>query len=140
MSFPVHRRSFCATSATAVGAVAASFGFNRLARAEDTDDDEMITQIAKFKLNMKNEEEAVQALQEMCSAVEESEPDVLIYICHRSEENPEEVVFFEVYQNADALKAHSATPHMKKLGGSFLKYFVPPLEVTRLDRIGGFSR
>jgi quinol monooxygenase YgiN len=129
------RRGFCAA-----GAAAATIGFHRPARAADAATDQMITQVARFKLNMDNEAEALQALKDLCAAVEENEPGVLVYICHRSTKNPDELVFFEVYQDEAALKAHATTPHLAKLRTSFAKLFRPPLEVTRMDRIGGFAR
>lgn len=129
------RRNFCAASAGL-----ATIGFSRLADAAEDDADQMITQIAKFKLNLEKEAEGVAALQELCAAVEKDEPGVLAYICHRSSKNPDELLFFEVYKNQDALKAHGKTPHMAKMQKSFVTLFRPPLEVTRLDRVGGFAR
>jgi quinol monooxygenase YgiN len=129
------RRGFCAA-----GAAAATIGFNRLAGAAEGDADKMITQIAKFKLNMDNEAEALQALKDLCAAVEENEPGVLVYICSRSAKAPDEIVFFEVYKDEAALAAHGKAPHLGKLRASFAKLFRPPLDVTKLDRIGGFAR
>jgi quinol monooxygenase YgiN len=132
----IDRRHFIAA-----GATVATLGFTRhLTADESTSDAKPITQIAKFKLNMEKEEEAIKALEEMCKAVEETEPGVLAYVCHRSTKHPEEVVFFEVYKDDEALKAHAKTPHMGKLRGAFLTLFRPPLELTRLDRIAGFTR
>lgn len=71
--------------------------------------------------------------------MEENEPGVLAYICHRSVKNPDEIVFFEVYKDEEALKAHGKTPHMGKMRMAFATLFRPPLEVTRLDRIRGFA-
>ena len=119
-------------------ALVTTFGFNRLAQAAETD--ETITQIAKFKLNMDKEEEAVAMLKELCAAVEENEPGVLAYLCHRSAKKPEELVFFEIYKDAEAMKAHGRTPHLGKLRSKFASLFKPPLEVVRLDRVGGFTR
>jgi quinol monooxygenase YgiN len=65
---------------------------------------------------------------------------VLVYLCHRSVKTPDELVFFEVYKDQDAIKAHAKSPHMAKMQSAFLKFLRPPLEVTRLDRIGGFTR
>jgi quinol monooxygenase YgiN len=124
----------------AVGAGLATIGFSRLAGAAEGDGNSMITQLAKFKLNMEKEAEAVEALKELTAAVEQNEPGVLAYICHRSVKNPDELVFFEVYKDDDALKAHSKTPHMGKMRMAFATLFRPPLEVTRLDRVGGFAR
>jgi quinol monooxygenase YgiN len=131
------RRGFCAAGA---GAAAATIGFNRLASAADADPGEMITQLAKFKLNPEAQDEAIQSLKELCSAVEANEPDVLVYICHRSVKSPEELVFFEVYKNKEALAAHGKTPHLGKLRTSFAKLFRPPLEIVPLERIGGYAR
>jgi len=123
------------------GTVAATLGFTRFVAADDPKSEtKPITQIAKFKLNMEKEAEAIKALEEMCKAVEESEPGVLAYVCHRSAKHPEEIVFFEVYKDDEALKAHAKTAHMGKLRAAFLTLFRPPLELTRLDRIAGFTR
>jgi quinol monooxygenase YgiN len=129
------RRGFCAA-----GAGLATIGFNRLAVAAEGETGPMITQLAKFKLNMEKEADGLQALKELCTAVEENEPGVLAYVCHRSVKNPDELVFFEVYKDEDALKAHGKSPHMGKMRTAFATLFRPPLEVTRLDRIGGFAR
>jgi quinol monooxygenase YgiN len=124
----------------AVGAGLATIGFSRLANAADGDNGATITQLAKFKLNMEKEAEGLQALKDLCAAVEKDEPGVLVYLCHRSTKNPDELVFFEVYKDDEALKAHGKTPHMVKLRMAFAMLFRPPLEVIRLDRVGGFAR
>lgn len=124
----------------AAGAGLATLGFNRLATAADADTSQMITQLAKFKINPEKEAEAIETLKELCTAVEANEPGVLVYICHRSNKSPDELVFFEVYKDADALKAHGQTEHLGKLRKSFATLFRPPLEVVKLDRVGGFAR
>jgi quinol monooxygenase YgiN len=129
------RRAFCAA-----GAGLATIGFTRLASASEDAAGRTVTQIAKFKLVPAEEEKALAALREMCAAVEKNEPGVLAYLSHRSEKKHDEIVFFEVYQDEAALKAHMKTPHFKKLFKSFGTLFRLPIEVTLLERIGGFSR
>jgi quinol monooxygenase YgiN len=129
------RRTFCVASTGL-----ATFGFNRLAEAADADNGKLITQLAKFKLNMEKEGEALQALKDLCAAVEKNEPGVLVYLCHRAAKKPDELVFFEVYKDQDAFKAHSKTPHFAKLRSGFATFFRLPLEVARLDRIAGYAR
>lgn len=131
----VTRRGFCAG-----GLALTTIGFSRLANGADAETDSRITQLAKFKLNMEKEAEGMQALKELCSAVEQNEPGVLAYVCHRSAKKPDELVFFEVYKDDEALKAHGKTPHMAKMVAAFATLFRPPVEVTRLDRVGGFTR
>ena len=128
-------RGFCAATAGV-----ATIGFTRLAGAAEPATGTAITQLAKFKINMEKEGDALQSLKELCSAVEENEPGVLAYICHRSVKNPDELVFFEMYKDEDAMKEHGKTPHMGKMRAAFATLFRPPLEVTRLERIGGFTR
>jgi quinol monooxygenase YgiN len=132
---PLTRRAFCAA-----GAGLAAIGFSRMASASDAGAGMTVTQIAKFKLVPAQEEKALAALREMCAAVEKNEPGVLAYLCHRSEKKHDELVFFEVYRDEAALKAHLKTPHFRKLFQSFGTLFRGPLEVTRLEQIGGFSR
>ncbi len=131
----VSRRAFCAASAGL-----ATFGFSRLAVAAEGDSGKVITQLAKFKLNMDKEAEAIAALKELCAAVEKNEPGVLIYLCHRMAKKPDELVFFEVYKDEEAFKAHGKSAHLANLRKSFATLFRLPLEVTRLDRVGGFAR
>jgi quinol monooxygenase YgiN len=131
------RRDFIKTTGAA-GAFVASIGFVRPAAAAV--DDESITQLASFKLNMERETEAIASLQALCNGVEQHEPDVLAYICHRSEKEPDKVVVFEIYKDQAALAAHGTTPHMAKMGMAFATQFLPPVEITRLNRVGGFSR
>ena len=96
----VTRRGFCVA-----GASVAAIGFTRLALADEPKGERVISQIAKFKLNMDHEAEALEALEEMCAAVEKDEPGVLAYLCHRSVKTPDEIVFFEVYRDDEAYKA-----------------------------------
>ena len=131
----VSRRGFCAA-----GAALAAIGFSRVADAAEAEAGATITQLAKFKLNMEKEAEGLQALKDLCAAVEKDEPGVLAYICHRSAKNPDELVFFEVYKDEEALKAHGKTPHMGKMRTAFATLFRLPVEVTRLERVAGFTR
>jgi quinol monooxygenase YgiN len=131
------RREFIKTTGAA-GAFAASIGFARPAAAAA--DDRSITVLATFKLNMEKEAEAIALLQELCAAVEEDEPGVLAYICHRSVKEPEKVVFFEIYKDQAAVEAHGTTPHIGKLRTGFASLFAPPVEITPLKRVTGFSR
>ncbi len=68
----------------------------------------MITLIAKLKVKEGKMEEAIGILKEIVPKVKESEPGCLAYIPHtvRGEENA--ILFYEKYQDKDALKTHSA--------------------------------
>ena len=68
----------------------------------------MITLIATVKVKEGKMEEAIEALKEIVPNVKASEPGCLAYVPHkvRGEENT--IIFYEKYQDKEALKAHSA--------------------------------
>ncbi len=68
----------------------------------------MITLIATLKVKEGKMDEAKEALKEIVPAIKKNEPGCLEYIPHtvRGEDNT--LIFYEKYQDKDALKAHSA--------------------------------
>lgn len=132
------RREFVAVGAGAT--TGAMFGFNRLAQASHHESAAPITQIVKFKLKEGQEEVAVELLTTFISATEREEPGVLVYMAHRSKNDPSEVVLFEVYEDEAAYEAHRTAPHWVRISTQFMDAIVPPLDVQPLDRIGGFMR
>ncbi len=130
------RREFVA--ATAGAAVVATFGFNRLAHAEDTP--KVLTQIVTLTMKAGAEDKAIAALQELTAAVKANEPDVLVYIAHRSQKDPTKIVFFEVYKDAAAAANHGKQPHMAKMFATSKEFLEPGMDIQKLDRVGGYSR
>ena len=99
----------------------------------------MVTIIARFKMQAGKEDEALERLTKMVSAVQAQEQGALAYICHRSQDDPSEIVFFEVY--ADALQAHGQTSHMGEFRGAFARLFdASQVKIERLERVAGFVR
>lgn len=101
----------------------------------------MVTIIARFKVQAGKEDEALERLRKMVEAVQAEEPGALAYICHRSQEDPSEIVFFEVYADDAAFQAHGQTPHMGEMRASFAQLFDPSqVKIERLERVAGFAR
>lgn len=100
----------------------------------------MITVIARFKIKPEKEQEALAQLESLTQSVEANEPGVEAYLCHRSKDDPAEIVFFEVYKDKEAFGAHQATPHMDQMKQVFAGLFNPPVKIERLERIAGFKR
>lgn len=139
----VNRKEFITTTA-AVGAAAiiAGAGFNREASAQAVEPGaDSITQLAIFKYKADKKDEAAEALAGLAAKVQENEPGVLAYIPHLNETD-NEVTFFEVYKDADALKNHGTMPYMADLRPMFGPdgAFQPPLKIVKLTRVGGFHR
>lgn len=134
------RKEFLQTIGLAAGTAAvATFGFTRSARAQEEGADASITQLARFGVQEGKTEEAKALLETLVKGVEETEPGVLVYIAHISEKSGD-VVFFEVYENAEALSEHGQTPHMNEMRTKFATVFKPPLDIERLERVAGVNR
>jgi quinol monooxygenase YgiN len=101
----------------------------------------MVTVIARMKMKEGKEDDAVRSVTKMAEAVAKNEPGALAYVAHRSVDNPSEIIFFEVYQDEDAFKAHRQTPHMGEMGASFAELFdVSTLKIERLERLAGAAK
>lgn len=101
----------------------------------------MLTIIARFKMQAGKEDEALERLRQMVGSVQAEEPGALAYLCHRSQDDPSEIVFFEVYADDDALQAHGQTPHMGEFRAGFAQLFdVSQVKIERLERVAGFAR
>ena len=95
----------------------------------------MVTLIFRAKMQPGKEDEALVA------AVQAQEPSTLAYLFHRSQQDPSEVVLFEIYADDNALQAHSQTPHMGELRAAFGELFdTATVKVYRLERVAGFAR
>ena len=101
----------------------------------------MNTIIARITIKDGKEDEALEALKKMAEGVEANEPGTLAYVIHRSIDNPSEIVFFELYEDDDASKAHSGGESMKAFQSGFADIFDgSQVKIERLDRVAGVLR
>lgn len=101
----------------------------------------MNTIVARIKIKDGKEAEALEALNKMAQGVEANEPGTLAYVIHRSVDDPSEVVFFELYTDDEASKAHSTGDAMKAFQSDFAEIFdVSQVKIERLDRVAGVLR
>ena len=101
----------------------------------------MNTIIARIKIKDGKEDEALAALKKMAESVEANEPGTLAYVIHRSKDDPSEIVFFELYKDDDATKAHSQGDSMKAFQSGFADIFdVSQVKIEQLDRVAGVLR
>ncbi len=102
----------------------------------------MITFIARLRVLPGKEESALSRARTMVNAVRQTEPGVLLYIGHLSQDDPHEMVFFEVYENEEASELHEGTPHFKELVKDIGPVFDADfgVKIEMLDRIGAVIR
>ena len=77
----------------------------------------MITIIATMKIKEGKMNEAVEILKEIVPKIRQSEPGCLVYIPHTVRGQDNTVIFYEKYQDKEALKTHSGNlpTNMEKL-------------------------
>ncbi len=96
----------------------------------------MIAIIAKLTVHAGKEEEFKAAGAEMVAGVKANEAGrTLAYTLAQSSANPTEFYFLEMYVDADALAAHSKTPHMAAFGGKLAGVVAGRPEITRLETV-----
>ena len=101
----------------------------------------MVTVIARFKIQEGKQDEALEQLKKMTSAVETQEQGVLAYMCHRSQNDPLEIVFVEIYSEADVLQAHGETPHVKEFIANLGQFSDGSgASIELMEPISGFTR
>ncbi len=123
--------------------LAGGLGCARPALREKEEDatGEALTLLVELQLDMDKEEEAIEALKTLCAGVEANEPGMLAYMCTRSKEEPERIIFFYIIKDAAARKAHIETPHHAEFfENAFPRLFKPQAKATELDQVGGFTR
>ena len=101
----------------------------------------MNTIIATIKIKEGKEDAALEALKKMAEGVEANEPGTLAYVIHKSIDDPSKIVFFELYEDDDAAKAHSGGDSMKAFQSGFADIFdVSQVKIERLERVAGVLR
>jgi quinol monooxygenase YgiN len=99
------------------------------------------TIIARIKIKEGKEDDALAALKTMAEGVEANEPGTLAYVIHKSMDDPSEIVFFEMYTDDEASKAHSTGDSMKAFQAGFADIFdVSAVKIERLERVVGVVR
>ena len=132
------RRGFM--KATALGVIAVGgLGFMR-PEAAAADSAEWITVTATLELAPDQADAAIAGLKEMVAAVQANEPGVLAYICNRGLEDRNEILFFEIYENQEATRAHGQTAHMRKFREAAADYFVGEMKIAAYERVAGYHR
>lgn len=101
----------------------------------------MIVILARFRMKDGKEDEALGAARAMAQAVRDGEPGCLAYICHRSQAEPSELVWYEVYADPAALTAHSGSEHMQAFRQRLPELVdVTQIKIEMLERADGFVR
>lgn len=76
--------------------------------------DKPITMVARIRAAKGKGDALAALLTEQAGVIRKAEPGCLAYRLHRSTEDPELFVFYEIYENAAALEVHRNSPHIAR--------------------------
>ena len=93
----------------------------------------MVTLMATVRVKAGKMDEAVQVLKGVVPKIKEAEPGCLVYIPHRVRGEDNTIVFYEKYQDKEALKLHSS--NLPKNLKEFLPLLEPGMDVKTLEEI-----
>ena len=95
----------------------------------------MITVAAILKAVDGKGDELEQAFQKLVPSVL-NDPGTIAYVVHRGIDDPSKFFVYEKYENTDALKAHSSTPHFQEFARAMASMLDGRPEVGRYSEIG----
>jgi quinol monooxygenase YgiN len=93
----------------------------------------MVTLIATVRVKAGKMDEAVEVLKGAVPKIKEAEPGCLVYIPHRVRGEDHTIIFYEKYQDKEALKVHSS--NLPKSLEKFLPLLEPGMDVKTLEEI-----
>jgi len=94
----------------------------------------MVAAVARIKVKSGHEQEFLDVIGELISAVRANEPDTLVYECFKSKTSENEFVMLEVYRSQAALDAHMKTAHFAAIGAKLMPLLDARPEIEFLDR------
>ena len=95
-----------------------------------------VSVVAKITAQPGKRDALVEALQGLLNAAQD-ESGTVVYLANTDNKNPDVVWFYEVYDSADDLKAHSSSDAMKATGAALAGLVAGPAELFVGEVIGG---
>ena len=133
----LNRRNVLVGAAVGTAAVS-SIGFVRPAYAADYSN--AITLLATLQIAEGKRDDAIKYLDALTKAVEKNEPGTLAYAAHTFKDDPNKVIFFEVYDGPEGQKNHNPGKYNADLGVSAAGCFVGGPKIELIDRVAGYIR
>ncbi len=78
-------------------------------------------------------DEVVAVLGEMFNGAVDAEPGTLTYVMHRQKDNPDVIVFYEMYADDAAFAAHSQNPVLQAAGPKLGDLMAAPPEMILME-------
>jgi len=97
----------------------------------------MIVVVARLKARREQADEVEQQFRMLVEYVRNEEPGTLTYLFHRAQDDPSRYLFYERYQNEDALVKHSGSPRFQQVFGKVAEFLEEPPLIEMYEEISG---
>ena len=93
----------------------------------------MFALAVRFDLRPGAEADFDRLVEATTARIRADEPGTLLYLCHRVREEPTARVFYELYRDEAAFRAHEEQPHVRAFLAERERYMAGPARVEFLD-------
>jgi quinol monooxygenase YgiN len=97
----------------------------------------MLALVVRFDLRPGSEADFDRLVAETTTRIRTEEPGTLLYLCHTVQGEPAARIFYELYRDRDAFRAHEDQPHVKTFLAERERHTAGPVRVEFLDRLDG---
>lgn len=97
----------------------------------------MFALVVRFDIRPGTEAEFDRLVEVTTARIRAEEPGTLLYLCHRVKDEPTARVFYELYRDDEAFKAHEVQPHVREFHAQREPMMARPGRVEFLDRLDG---
>jgi quinol monooxygenase YgiN len=95
----------------------------------------MLGAVAEITVKDGSQAEFEKLAMEMEAAVNANEPGIMFYRLFKVQGETTKYIFMEQYKDADAVAAHRAAEHFKRIGKLMGAHMDGPPKVTRMDKV-----
>lgn len=99
----------------------------------------MIVVVASFKAQPDQIDKLGELLKNVVPLVQQ-ESGCINYVLHRAVGDPGTFMFYEAYQDKEALEFHSTTPYFKELISAAMPYLAEPPEIKMYKELASISK
>ena len=96
-----------------------------------------VTVVAKLKVKPGSEQAFTSEAEKMIAHVTANEPGTLTYVLNRSQSDPSQFLFYEIYADPGALALHGGSEPMQKFFGAVGGILDGRPEITMYEELGG---
>jgi len=100
----------------------------------------MFALVVRFDVRPGAEDDFDRLVEQTTTRIRAEEPGTLLYLCHRVQGEPGARVFYELYRDDEAFRAHEVAVHVREFHARRKPFMAGPERVEFLGPLGGVGK